>query len=226
MRSPRSRRRSSRSAPRGGVDNPARVRADVPGGVFAVMPCVDHELGYAGLKSFLWLPGGTPFLVVLFSLADARLEAVVEADHLGQLRTAAGVGRSRRSTSRARRDDARRDRLRPPGGGACRGAARRAAGAERVLVHGRDPERRAAFCREHGCEEAASAGEAGGCDVVVIATTSREPVLRGEWLRAGAFVARSGRTSRRRASSTTRCSSARVRRAPTRVLRRSSRRAT
>ena len=61
---------------RGVIDNPARVRAEVPGGVFAVMPCVDHELGYAGLKSFLWLPGGTPFLVVLFSLEHARLEAV------------------------------------------------------------------------------------------------------------------------------------------------------
>jgi hypothetical protein len=74
---------------RGVIDNPARVRAEVPGGVFAVMPCVDHELGYAGLKSFLWLAGGTPFLVVLFSLEQARIEAVVEADLLGQLRTAA-----------------------------------------------------------------------------------------------------------------------------------------
>ena len=29
---------------------------------------------------------------------------------------------------------------------------------------------------------------AGGCDVVVTATTSKEPVLHGEWLREGAFV--------------------------------------
>ena len=30
---------------RGAVENPARVRVEVPGGVFAVMPCVDRELG-------------------------------------------------------------------------------------------------------------------------------------------------------------------------------------
>src|SRR6478672_7303223 len=65
---------------RGVVDNPSRVRAELPGGVFAVMPCVDHELGYAGLKTFVWLPGGTPFLVVLFSIERAELAAVVEAD--------------------------------------------------------------------------------------------------------------------------------------------------
>ena len=74
---------------RGVVDNPSRVRAELPGGIFAVMPCVDHELGYAGLKTFAWLPGGTPFLVVLFSIERAELAAVVEADTLGQLRTAA-----------------------------------------------------------------------------------------------------------------------------------------
>ena len=74
---------------RGAVDNPARVRAEVPGGVFAVMPCVDRELGYAGLKTYAWLPGGTPFLVVLFSIERAELTAVVEADTLGQRRTAA-----------------------------------------------------------------------------------------------------------------------------------------
>src|SRR5256885_4363219 len=74
---------------RGVVDNPPRVRAELPGGVFAVMPCVDRELGYAGLKTYAWLPGGTPFLVVLFSIDDAELAAVVEADTLGQRRTAA-----------------------------------------------------------------------------------------------------------------------------------------
>ena len=74
---------------RGLVANPPRARADLPGGVFAVMPCVDPELGYAGLKAYAWLPGGTPFLVVLFSIERAELAAVVEADVLGRRRTAA-----------------------------------------------------------------------------------------------------------------------------------------
>src|SRR6476646_11629709 len=63
---------------RGSVTNPPRVRAELPDGVFAVMPCVDRELGLAGLKTYAWLPGGTPFLVVLFSIERAELVGVVE----------------------------------------------------------------------------------------------------------------------------------------------------
>src|SRR5437763_6859962 len=74
---------------RGVVENPARVRAELAQGVFGVMPCIDRELGYAGLKTYVWLPGGTPFLVVLFSIERAELTAVVEAELLGRLRTAA-----------------------------------------------------------------------------------------------------------------------------------------
>ena len=45
-----------------------------------------------GVKSYAWLPGGTPFVVVLFDLAGAELAAVIEADKLGQLRTGAASG--------------------------------------------------------------------------------------------------------------------------------------
>ena len=186
MRSLRSNRAVDRLA-RGVIDNPPRVRAELPDGVFAVMPCVDHELGYAGLKSFLWLPGGAPFLVVLFSLAHARIEAVVEADRLGELRTAAASAVAAKHLARS---DART--LGVFGCGrqaASHVAALRTAlpSLERVLVSCRDAARRAVFCAEHGCEEA-TPEEVGACDVVVTATTAREPVLRGEWLRPGAFV--------------------------------------
>jgi ornithine cyclodeaminase/alanine dehydrogenase len=173
---------------RGVVDNPSRVRAELPGGVFAVMPCVDRELGYAGLKTYAWLPGGTPFLVVLFSLARAELAAIVEADTLGQRRTAAAsaiaaqalagadastlgvIGYGRQAASHV---VALRDAL---------------PSLERVLVFGPNAERLAAFCEEHGCGAAEDYREAGGCDIVVTATTSKDPVLRGEWLSDGALV--------------------------------------
>jgi ornithine cyclodeaminase/alanine dehydrogenase len=172
---------------RGVVDNPSRVRADLPGGVFAVMPCVDRELGYAGLKTYAWLPGGTPFLVVLFSIERAELAAVVEADTLGQRRTAAAsavaaqllaregattlgvIGCGRQAASHV---VALRDAL---------------PSLERVAVFAPNASRLAAFCAEHGCE-AAEESEAGACDVVVTATTSKDPVLRGEWLGPGALV--------------------------------------
>lgn len=172
---------------RGVIENPARVRAELPGGVFAVMPCVDRELGYAGLKTYAWLPNGTPFLVVLFSIERAEVEAIVEADVLGQRRTAAASAVAAQHLARA---------------GAARlgvfGCGRQAAShvvalrealpsLERVLVYARDAERLAAFCAEHDCD-AVSAAEAGACDVVVTVTTATAPVLRGEWLAAGATV--------------------------------------
>jgi ornithine cyclodeaminase/alanine dehydrogenase-like protein (mu-crystallin family) len=173
---------------RGVVDNPTRVRAELPGGVFAVMPCVDRELGYAGLKTYAWLPDGTPFLVVLFSIERAELAAVVEANELGQRRTAAASAVAAQLLARA---------------GAATlgvfGCGRQAAShvvalrevlpsLERVVVFGPNAERVAAFCREHGCDAAGDGREAGECDVVITATTARDPVLRGEWLRDGALV--------------------------------------
>jgi ornithine cyclodeaminase/alanine dehydrogenase len=173
---------------RGVVDNPPRVRAELPGGVFAVMPCVDHELGYAGLKTYAWLPGGTPFLVVLFSIERAELAAIVEADLLGQRRTAAASAVAARLLAR---DGA--TTLGVIGYG--RQAASHVVGLrealpslERVLVHGPSEKRLAAFCEAHDCEAASEYRDAAECDVVVTATTSKDPVLRGEWLRPGALV--------------------------------------
>jgi len=173
---------------RGAVDNPPRARAALPGGVFAVMPCVDRELGYAGLKAYAWLPGGTPFLVALFSIEHAELTAVVEAELLGRLRTAAASAVAAQALAR-------------PGASTLGifGCGRQAAAhiaalrealpaLERVIVSCRNEERLADFCREHDCEAADESRAAGACDVVVTATTSPDPVLRGEWLRGGAVV--------------------------------------
>jgi hypothetical protein len=65
---------------RGEVENRPRTRTRLPDGVFAVMSAADHELGLAGVKSYAWLPGGTPFVVVLFDTERAELAGVIEAD--------------------------------------------------------------------------------------------------------------------------------------------------
>jgi ornithine cyclodeaminase/alanine dehydrogenase-like protein (mu-crystallin family) len=158
-------------------------------GVFAVMPCADTELGYAGLKSYAWLaPRGTPFVVVLFSLEDARIEAVLEAETLSELRTAAASAVAAKYLAREGAST-----LGVIGCGR-QGAAHVEAlrvvlpSLERVVVYCRNAERLVRFCTEHDCDPAESHSDAAAQDVVVTATTSRDPVVRGEWLREGALV--------------------------------------
>jgi ornithine cyclodeaminase/alanine dehydrogenase-like protein (mu-crystallin family) len=174
---------------RGVVDNPPRTLLGLDDGQFAVMPCVDAELGYAGLKTYAWLaPAGTPFAVLLFSLADAELAAVLEADRLGRLRTAAASAVAARHLARPGTSS-----LGVFGCGRQAGshvvALREALPSiERVVVSCRNEERLIRFCAEHDCEPAESPSDAAEQDVVVTATTSTDPVLRGEWLRPGALV--------------------------------------
>jgi alanine dehydrogenase len=183
---------------RGAVDNKPRDRLRLEEGVFAVMYCVDHELGYAGLKAYAWLPGGTPFAVLLFSVADARLEAVIEADKLGQLRTGAASGVAAKHLARPGATS-----LGVIGCGwqaSSQIASIRAAvpSIERVVAYCRNEERLDAFCRDHDCEPAESHREAADHDVVVTVTTSKDPVLRGDWLRTGALVCAVGANDPRR----------------------------
>lgn len=173
---------------RGEVDNPARVQLPIPHGSFAVMPCVDRGLGYAGLKTFAWTPGGRPFLVVLISLEAPEIVAILEASALGELRTAAASAVAARHLARPGAST-----LGVIGCGA-QAATHVAALREaipsltRVTVYCRSTERLGTFCREHDCAAAGSPAEPGACDVVVTATTSHDPVLRGEWLQPGATV--------------------------------------
>ena len=59
---------------------------------------------------------------------------------------------------------------------------------ERVVVYCRTEERLRAFSEEHDAEPGESHQDPAACDVVVTVTTSKDPVLRGEWLRDGALV--------------------------------------
>ena len=179
---------------RGEVDNPPRTRLELPDGFFAAMPCVDRGLGYAGLKTFAWTPAAVTFLVVLESL-DGRLVALIEAERLSRLRTAAASAVAATNLAPA---EARSLGVFGCGrqAGAHIAALREALPTiERVVVQGRDDGRVAVFCREHDCAAAEEPRDAAGCDVVVTATTSTDPVLRGEWLEPGALVCAVGANS-------------------------------
>jgi ornithine cyclodeaminase/alanine dehydrogenase-like protein (mu-crystallin family) len=69
---------------------------------------------------------------------------------------------------------------------------------ERVVVYCRTEERLRAFTEQHDAEPGASHHDPAACDVVVTATTSPDPVLRGEWLQPGALVCAVGANDGRR----------------------------
>jgi alanine dehydrogenase len=182
---------------RGEVENRPRTRQKADGGAFAVMPAVDHELRLAGVKSYTWLPSGTPFVVCLFDLDRAELSAVIEADKLGQLRTGAASAVAAKYLARQGATSL--------GVLGCGWQAesqvlciREAVPTiERVVVFCRTEENLERFCKKVGAEPGETHRDAGAQNVVVTVTTSRDPVLRGEWLEPGALVCAVGANDRR-----------------------------
>ena len=175
----------------GAVENVPRHRLAFEDGRYAVMYAVDRELGYAGTKSYVATAGGATFAVTLFGL-DGELVGVLEANTAGQRRTGAASGVAAKYL--ARRGATTLGVIGCGWQAEAQVEAIRAAvpTVERVLAYCRTAERLHAFCAKTGAEPAESAAEAAAQGIVVTITTSRDPVLRGEWLRAGAFVCAAG----------------------------------
>jgi alanine dehydrogenase len=176
----------------GVVDNAPRRRLRLEEGALADMAASDRELGVAGGKLYAASGDGVAFVVCLFDTAVPELACVIEADHLGRLRTGAASGVAARHLARAG--------ARSLGVIGCGHQAEtqvaciRAAlpSIERVVAYCRSPERLAVFCERNEAEPAESHRDAAAQDVVVTITTSRDPVVRGEWLRPGALVVAAG----------------------------------
>jgi len=179
------------------VDNHPRHRHQLDGGVLAVMSAVDSGIGLGGVKTYAVSGQGIRFVVVLFDLRTSEVAGVIEADKLGQLRTGAASGIAARFLARP---GATRLGILGCGWQAesqvqC---IREAVPAiEQVVAYCRTEERLEEFCKRVGAEAGETHRDAGGQDVVVTATTSRDPVLRGEWLREGALVCAIGANDRR-----------------------------
>jgi alanine dehydrogenase len=183
---------------RGAIENPPRRRLGLPNGVFADMPATDAELGLAGLKCYRAGAGGIAFVVLLFGADGDRPAAVIEADRLGQLRTGAASGVAARHLAKpgARSLGVIGCGWQAESQAACIRAA--VPSIERVVAYCRTRERLSDFCRRVGAEPGESHRDPAEQDIVVTATTSRDPVLRGDWLRPGAFVCAIGANDRRR----------------------------
>jgi len=176
----------------GAVENVPRRRLAVDDGAFALMAAVDRELGFAGVKSYVTVAGRSAFAVCLYGLERGDLVAVLEADALGQRRTGAASGVAAKHLARSGattlgvigcgwQAEAQVDAIRAA-----------VPAIDTVVAYCRTAERLAAFCATVDARPAESQSEAAEQDVVVTVTTSRDPVLRGEWLNEGALVAAVG----------------------------------
>ena len=182
----------------GEIENVPRQRTRWDEGFLAVMWAVDRELGLAGLKTYAAGREGARFVVLLFDTETTENVAVIEADKLGQLRTGAASGVAAKYLAREGASS-----LGVIGCGwqaRSQVAAIREAlpGIESIVAYCRSEDRLAEFCREVGAERGESHRDPASQDVVVTVTTSRDPVLRGEWLQPGALVCAVGANDPRR----------------------------
>jgi len=182
------------------IDVP-RERTRLPKASLHILQGAVPSAGVFGYKAYTSSREGVRFLVYVFGAEGGRLEAVVEANRLGMMRTGAAGGVAAKWLAR---DDAKVAGI--------FGAGWQAQGQlealacvrklERVKVYSRTAERLAKFCakmRERLSLEvvpAASPEDAvKASDIVVTITTSATPVFDGEWLAPGTHVNAAGSNS-------------------------------
>ncbi|MBI4983985.1 MAG: ornithine cyclodeaminase family protein [Rhodocyclales bacterium] len=190
---------SAHAAHAGGraIDVP-RQRTRIPTAALHILQGALLDEGVFGYKAYTTSRSGARFFVHLFDAATGILQAVIEADALGMMRTGAAGGVAAKWLARP---DAEVAGVFGAGWQAqsqiealCRVRPLR-----RVKVFSRDAEKRQAFCtrltQSTGVEvvAAASAEETvRGSAIVVTITSAAAPLFAGEWLEAGSHVTAAG----------------------------------
>ena len=175
------------------LENIPRRRCRMNTGMLHVMSASFPTLGYAGLKSYMSVSGRPRFYILLYN-ADGIMVAVIEADKLGQMRTGAATAVATKYM--ARRESSRMGILGTGWQARAQVQAVCAVGSFRnVVAYSRNSENRVKFCEEmteatgipfiaaETPEEAVKEK-----DIVITATNSKEPVLKGEWLSEGTHI--------------------------------------
>jgi len=181
----------------GEADNRPRQRPRLPGTMLQVMSAGVRGMGF-GLKAYTVGPRGVRFVVLLWGEQTGDLEAVIEAGHMGQMRTGAASGIATRYLARL---DASRVGL--FGTGTQAPAQLEAVCAvrpvERVRVYSRAPAHRRRFATEMTeqlglpVEPVATRREVvEQADILITITKASEPLFDGDWLRPGTHVNAAG----------------------------------
>ena len=194
-------KRPSVNTPKGRLLYYRVLSLDLPGngGAFRVMAASMPAIGAFGLKTLTGypgkrLPGETYFAILLFSAEDGALRSVMAAGHLTGIRTGAVTGVAAKYLAR---QDARILGVFGAGVQAKQQIAGLMAVRPITLVKIFDvdlvkAEALAACTREQfgiaACAAANAQEAVVGSDLVVTATTARQPVFRGEWIEVGTHV--------------------------------------
>jgi len=174
--------------------NRPRTRLVLANGVLHMLSAASPSLGVLGFKAYTTFREGVRCVVMLFSAQNGQLLAIIEADWLGCMRTGGASGIATKYLARA---DAKIVGLIGAGNqavtqlmGVC--AVRQISG---VFVYSRRPRECAVFCDEMtrllniDVKPVTTAQQAVEiADILVTATTSPDPVLRGEWLKTGCHI--------------------------------------
>lgn len=178
--------------------NLPRQRARAGNGMFNLMGAAWGAKQLFGLKAYYGGGNGARYHVLLYSATDGKLQAMIESDALGQMRTGAATGLATKL-------------LANPGAptlgviGSGRQAFTQVAAVcavrpiEKIRVFSPTAENRENFARRIEsalgvAAQAASSAEAAvtEADVVITITKSAEPVLRANWLKSGVHVNAAG----------------------------------
>ncbi len=174
--------------------NRPRTRLVQKDGVLHMLSASIPDAGVLGLKTSTVFRQGVRSLVQLYSTADGRLLALIEADWLGRMRTGATSGLATRYLATAEASQVGLI-------GAGKQAVTQLMGicavrpVRLVQVFCRHPENCEAFCERlteqlqievRPVVSARTAVE--DADIVITATTSGEPVFMGEWLKPGCHI--------------------------------------
>jgi ornithine cyclodeaminase/alanine dehydrogenase-like protein (mu-crystallin family) len=154
--------------------------------------------GYFGYKAYTVTAGKARFFFFLYSSQTTDLLAMMEADALGQKRTGAASGLATRLLAKA---DSQQATFFGAGWQAQSQllAIDSVRELKRAYIVSRRPERRDAFIKKMQPQVKAelvpadSAEQAvASSDIITTITSSREPVLKGEWLRPGVHINAAG----------------------------------
>jgi ornithine cyclodeaminase/alanine dehydrogenase-like protein (mu-crystallin family) len=176
--------------------NNPRTRLRMPGSTLHLLAAAIP--GYFGYKAYTSAAVGARFLFFLFEAGTTDLLSIMEADALGQIRTGAATGLATRLMSNPSATVA-----------TLFGAGWQAQSQlvamdcvrdlQRVWIVNRKRDRGEEFMKKMqplvkaelvGAESAEDA--VGSSQIVTTMTSSREPVLRGEWLRPGTHINAAG----------------------------------